>query len=95
MALGRFTSLVFTWQSVRQSRGNPRGGIGRLLLQALVDAARECGHHALLARVSSDNTASIDLHARLGFLVVGTLKEVGVKFDRVLDVTIMELLLPD
>ena len=71
-----------------------RRGIGRLLLRALVDAARERGHHALLARISSDNTASIDLHAALDFEVVGTLKEVGVKFDRILDVTIMERILP-
>jgi L-amino acid N-acyltransferase len=70
-----------------------RTGIGRALLQALIDAGRERGHHALLARISADNEASIRLHAQLGFFVAGTLKEVGMKFGRLLDVCIMELLL--
>jgi phosphinothricin acetyltransferase len=69
-----------------------RRGIGRALLQALIDAGRELGHHALLARISADNEGSIRLHAELGFFVVGTLKEVGMKFGRLLDVCIMELL---
>ncbi len=68
-------------------------GIGRQLLQALVDAGRTHGHHALLARISADNEASIRLHADLGFSVVGTMHEVGTKFGRMLDVCIMELLI--
>ncbi len=68
-------------------------GYGRLLLQALVDAARSRGHHALLARISADNTLSILLHEKLGFTEVGLLKEVGHKFGRMLDVSIMELIL--
>jgi phosphinothricin acetyltransferase len=71
-----------------------RRGIGRQLLKALIDAARDHGHHALLARISADNAASIAMHAELGFFVAGTLKEVGIKFGRMLDVCIMELLLP-
>jgi L-amino acid N-acyltransferase len=69
-----------------------RKGIGRLLLQALVDAGRANRYRALLARISADNESSIRLHAGLGFIVVGTLKEVGMKFGRALDVCIMELL---
>jgi L-amino acid N-acyltransferase YncA len=69
-----------------------RQGVGRLLLQALIDAGRSHGYHALLGRISADNAASIRLHAALGFSVVGTLREVGVKFGRVLDVVIMEML---
>jgi L-amino acid N-acyltransferase YncA len=68
-------------------------GHGRLLLQALVDAARSRGHHALLARISADNTLSISLHEKLGFKEAGLLKEVGHKFGRMLDVSIMELIL--
>lgn len=70
-----------------------RRGVGRRLLQALVDAGRACGHHCLLARISADNEASIRLHADLGFSVAGTLHEVGTKFGRILDVCIMELLI--
>jgi L-amino acid N-acyltransferase len=68
-------------------------GHGRFLLQALVEAARSRGHHALLARISADNTLSILLHRKVGFTEVGLLKEVGHKFGRVLDVSIMELIL--
>jgi phosphinothricin acetyltransferase len=68
-------------------------GIGKQLLQALVEAGRAQGHHALLGRISSDNTVSIRLHESLGFSVVGVLKEVGFKFGRWLDVSIMELIL--
>jgi L-amino acid N-acyltransferase YncA len=71
-----------------------RQGIGRTLLSTLIEAARLHGHHALLARISADNTASIAMHAELGFFVAGTLKEVGIKFGRMLDVCLMELLLP-
>ncbi len=69
-------------------------GIGRRLLEELVDAARRLGHHALLARISADNEVSVRLHESLGFALVGTLKEVGFKFGRMLDVAVMELLLP-
>jgi len=68
-------------------------GIGRKLLAALVEEGRAHGHHALLGRISADNTVSIRLHEALGFSVVGLLKEVGFKFGRWLDVSIMELLL--
>ena len=68
-------------------------GQGRLLLQALIDAARGRGHHVLLARISADNVVSIRLHEKLGFSEVGLLREVGHKFGRVLDVSIMELML--
>ncbi len=68
-------------------------GHGRILLQALVEAARSRGHHALLARISADNELSILLHRKLGFTEVGLLKEVGHKFGRMLDVSIMELIL--
>ena len=67
-------------------------GVGRRLLQALIDAARAHGYHALLARISADNEASVRLHAQLGFSVAGTLREVGEKFGRTLDVCIMELI---
>jgi L-amino acid N-acyltransferase YncA len=79
--------------SVYVARECRRRGVGRVLLEALITAARERGHHALLSRISADNDASILLHATLGFATVGTLKEVGVKFGRLLDVVIMELLL--
>lgn len=68
-------------------------GIGRLLLEAIVDAARAHGFHAVMARIVADHEASIALHAVCGFEVVGHEREVGRKFGRWLDVTLMERLL--
>jgi L-amino acid N-acyltransferase len=69
-------------------------GIGKRLLKELVDAAGRLGHHALLARISADNEVSVHLHRSLGFELAGTLKEVGFKFGRMLDVAVMELVFP-
>jgi phosphinothricin acetyltransferase len=68
-------------------------GIGTELLRALIARARKLGHHAVIARIAQDNPASMRLHKAAGFFSVGTMKEVGVKFGRVLDVHILELLL--
>jgi L-amino acid N-acyltransferase YncA len=68
-------------------------GVGRQLLEALVDTARSHGFHAMMARIVADHEASIALHAACGFSVVGREREVGRKFGRWLDVTVMERLL--
>lgn len=68
-------------------------GVGRLLLESLVDTARAHGFHAMMARIVADHEASIGLHAVCGFEIVGHEREVGRKFGRWLDVTLMERLL--
>jgi phosphinothricin acetyltransferase len=68
-------------------------GIGRMLLTALVGAAEASGFHAVFARIVGGHEASINLHAALGFEIVGTEREVGRKFGRWLDVVVMERLL--
>jgi phosphinothricin acetyltransferase len=66
-------------------------GIGAALLACVIAAARESGHHVMIADVEAENTASIRLHERFGFRHVGTVREVGTKFGRWLDLTIMRL----
>lgn len=68
-------------------------GVGRLLLGSLVDTARAHGFHAMIARIVSDHEASIALHSSCGFEIIGHEREVGRKFGRWLDVTLMERLL--
>lgn len=68
-------------------------GIGPRLTMTLVDAAREGGLHALMSQVVADNEPSLKMAERAGFTRVGTLREVGRKFDRWLDVALMELVL--
>lgn len=72
----------------RDARGH---GIGRQLMQSLIDHARGNDVHVLVAAIEAENAASIRLHESLGFRVVGRFSEVGIKFGRWLDLTCMEL----
>lgn len=74
----------------RDQRGK---GVGKLLLSELVDLARSHGFHAMIARIVGGHDASIALHEALGFVIVGTEREIGRKFGRWLDVVEMQLLL--
>lgn len=65
-------------------------GIGSRLYQALFDAVAAMDVHRAYAGISLPNEASIRLHARMGFVHVGTYREVGRKFGRFWDVAIYE-----
>lgn len=66
-------------------------GWGRLLLGELMACAQRAGIRKLIAVIGdSQNQASIGLHAALGFQRVGILSACGWKFDRWLDVVLME-----
>jgi phosphinothricin acetyltransferase len=70
-------------------------GIGRRLLEAILQEAVRAKHHTLLARVCAESVPSLRLHEALGFRQAGLLKEVGFKFGRRLDVVILQrMLLP-
>jgi len=76
-------------------RADRRGqGIGRRLMEALVDAGRRAGLHTLIARIADGNAASVRLHEALGFEHIGVMREVGRKFGRLLDVHMMQLVYP-
>jgi phosphinothricin acetyltransferase len=70
-----------------------RRGIGRALLLDLIERARGLGHHTIIAGIDAEQPASVALHARLGFVQVAHLKQVGHKFGRWLDVVYMQLML--
>jgi L-amino acid N-acyltransferase len=75
-------------------REDARGrGIGKALLAALLDRARGAGIAVVVARIAEGNPASLRLHEAAGFRPVGTMRRVGEKFGRVLDVAILDLLL--
>ncbi len=69
-------------------------GVADLLLEALLEVARSSGFHAVVARIGGGNEASIALHAKHGFEMVGTEREVGRKFGRWQDVALMQAILP-
>ncbi|HTP46010.1 MAG TPA: GNAT family N-acetyltransferase [Casimicrobiaceae bacterium] len=72
----------------KEARGR---GIGRALLGALIEASETAGARQMIAVIGdSTNAASIRLHASLGFRQVGLLQSVGRKFERWLDVVLMQ-----
>jgi len=68
-------------------------GIGRKLKDAIIEEARRLRYHTLIARVAEGSRESIHLNESAGFVHVGTLKEVGRKFGRLLGVHIMQKML--
>jgi L-amino acid N-acyltransferase len=68
-------------------------GIGKKLLEPLIEAAKQLDLHAIIAGIDATNEVSINLHKRFGFIETGTFKQVGFKFGRWLDLTFMQLLL--
>lgn len=72
-----------------------RHGIGSTLAGALLAAAPALGIHVILNRICTENAASMAMSDRLGFTFIGTMHEVGRKFDRWLDVALFELVLPE
>ncbi len=71
-----------------QARGQ---GIGRLLLDALCRECEACGVRKMIAVIGdSSNVGSVGVHRAAGFAHVGTLRSVGWKFGRWLDVVMME-----
>lgn len=72
---------------------NQGKGYGNQLLPAILEAGKSGGLHTIIARITEGNEVSIHLHKKFGFESVGTLKEVGNKFNRFIDVHLMQLML--
>jgi L-amino acid N-acyltransferase len=68
-------------------------GIGRKLKEATIEEACRLRYHTLIARVAEGNNESLHLNESCGFIHVGTLKEVGRKFNRFLDVHVLQKML--
>lgn len=70
-----------------RSRG---GGVGRLLLESLVEASEQNGVWTLQAGILAENEASLELHRRCGFRRVGRRERIGKLRDKWRDVILME-----
>lgn len=73
-------------------REDVRGqGVGKALVARLIDDATTAGMRQMIAVIGdSENVGSIGVHASLGFQMVGTMRAVGIKFGRWVDVVTMQ-----
>ncbi len=65
-------------------------GIGRALLTELIKQATGLGYRTIVATVATDNRSGLQLHEKLGFESVGTIRNAANKFDRWMDITLMQ-----
>jgi phosphinothricin acetyltransferase len=79
--------------TIHVARSHWGAGVGRDLLEALIDRARADGIHVMVGAIDGDNDDSIRFHERLGFVEVARMPEVGRKFDRWLDLVLMQRIL--
>ena len=70
-----------------------RKGIGRKLLEAIIQEGQKAGFHSVMARIVEGSEASIHLCESVGFEHIGIMKEVGRKFGKLLDVYLMQKIL--
>jgi L-amino acid N-acyltransferase YncA len=82
--------------SIYVERTMTHRGIGTALLAALIDRCAAAGYRQLVAVIAdTGQAASIGLHKKLGFEMIGTMPAVGFKFRRWLDVVLMQRSLGD
>lgn len=81
----------FTVENSVYVRDGARGqGVGRGLMDVLIERARLGGFRVMVAAIESGNTPSIALHRRCGFVQTGHMPQVGFKFGRWLDLVLMQ-----
>lgn len=68
-------------------------GLGQLLMERLIAAARERQVHVMVGGIDIANQGSIALHEKLGFAHAGTIRQAGFKFGRWLDLGFYQLVL--
>jgi L-amino acid N-acyltransferase len=68
-------------------------GIGKALVDEIIKKGKEADLHTIIARITEGNEVSINIHKSFGFKEIGVMKEVGVKFGKLLDVHLYQLIL--
>ncbi|MFF2556917.1 GNAT family N-acetyltransferase [Nocardia sp. NPDC058058] len=72
-----------------------RRGVARTLMTELLERARRGDVHVMIAAIETSNQVSITLHEKFGFAIVGQMPQVGQKFGRWMDLTLMQIILDD
>jgi phosphinothricin acetyltransferase len=68
-------------------------GVGKLLLRRVIEEAQNQDYHTLIGCIDSENPISAALHKAMGFQHIGTIRQVGFKFGRWLDLDLYQLIL--
>ena len=68
-------------------------GIGKLLLQELIQLAKTQGYHTMIGAIDAENFDSIAFHKKFGFVECGIIKEAAFKFNKWLDLLFMQLII--
>ena len=76
--------------SVHVSADRRGAGVGRALMEALIERAAQAGAHVMVAAIGAENTGSIAFHEQLGFREVGRMPEIGRKAGRWQDLVLMQ-----
>lgn len=94
---GRFRTWPGYWRTAENSvyvaQDAQKRGLGRALLEALIDRAEFQGLSNLIGVIGADRPASLALHAACGFEEVGRIPGAGAKFGGVLDMVMMQRVL--
>jgi phosphinothricin acetyltransferase len=75
----------------KEKRGR---GLGKVLLAAIIEAAKKQDYHMMIGGIDSANQPSIRLHVSMGFTPCASIKQAGFKFGRWLDLEFYQLVLP-
>ncbi len=70
-------------------------GIGRCLMEGIIKEGEKARLHTIIARITEGNESSLHLHRSVGFSFIGTMKGVGKKFGKRLDVHLMQKIYDD
>lgn len=68
-------------------------GVGSALMERLISLAEKQDYHVIVGGIDQSNSASVDLHKKLGFEHAGTVRHAGFKFGRWLDLAFYQLVL--
>lgn len=88
--LGYRTAMEHTVILSPQAHGK---GIARALMTALEDHARAQGYRIMVGAVSGENSAGLAFHKAIGYTEVGRLPQAGFKFDRYIDLVLVQKIL--
>ena len=84
---GHATCMEHTIILAPDARGR---GLGRTLLAAVEAHARAHGAHQIIAGISGENPDAIRFHAALGYSETARIAQAGFKFNRFLDLVLMQ-----